>query len=410
MTLDRRENTVRACLAAAAAIPITVSSVEAARLLAAATVEIFGVAWCELIAADGSVIGRAGDRPRHRDRGEVQPGPGADMDSPIGLPAGASRGGPAKNATDAADGWTVPEARLGLSADPRRMEVGAPAGAAWTAGDQAGLEVMALLAGPMLDKVEAFGQEVGRADRLARLNRLQREFLRSISHNMRAPLATIELAASDLEELGDDPFVRTRAVAIRIEEQRLARLVNQVLILSRMETGTLSLEGEPIALAPLVRRVAKELGIEERVEIHDGAPGIVGFTDPAAAEQIAWILLDNAARYAPAGPIRAGITAAGSASEPAIVLAIEDEGPGVPAPERRRIFQRFARGTAPGGADGTGLGLSVARGLARALGGDVTYRPGAIGARFEVRMPAGGGFAELDEPGDGATTAGAARA
>ncbi len=380
VTLDRREQTLRACLAAAAAIPVHVNGSEAAARLAAATVEIFRVAWCELITADGAVIGRAGVPPRPR----------ADDDE--------------------VDASTVAEAMLGLSTDQRRMEVGTPPGAEWTDGDQAGLEVMALLAGSVLDEVEAFGHAVGRADRLDRLNRLQREFLRSISHNLRAPLATIELAASDLEEMGDDPFVRTRAEAIRVEEQRLARLVNQVLILSRMETGTLSLEGEPVALAALVRRVAKELGIRERVEVVDAAPGIVAFTDPAATEQIAWILLDNAARYAADGPIRAEILAAGTASELEIVLAIEDQGPGVPPAERRRIFQRFVRGSALGGGEGTGLGLSVARGLARSLGGDVTYRPGAIGARFEVRMPAGGGFDELDEPGGAGAAVGSARA
>ena len=406
VTLDRRENTLRACLAAAAAIPIHVSRTEAAGRLAASTVEIFGVAWCEVFAADGSVIGRSGAVPRHRGHAD-----GTRNGSAPGATPSPTPGETADD--DMPDGSTVAEAVLGLSSDQRRMEVGTPPGAGWSDGDQAGLEVMALLAGSVLDEVEAFGQAVGRADRLDRLNRLQREFLRSISHNLRAPLATIELAASDLEEMGDDPFVRTRAEAIRVEERRLARLVNQVLILSRMETGTLSLEGEPVALPALIRRMATELGIRERVEVVDRAPGIVAFTDPAATEQIAWILLDNAARYAADGPIRAEIAATGTAAEPAILLAIEDQGPGVPPADRRRIFQRFVRGTTTGGGEGTGLGLSVARGLARSLGGDVTYRPGVIGARFEVRLPAGGGFDEHDGPGDdpqAAAAAGAARA
>jgi signal transduction histidine kinase len=355
VTVHRREDTLRAWIAAAAAFPIHASAPEVAARLAAASVEILGVAGCALLAAEGGVIGQAGASPRPDD-----------------------------------DGSTTAEAPLGPAADQRRMQVGVRPGTDWSDGDQAGLEVMALLAGSVLDRAEALGQAVGRANRLERLNHREREFLRGISHNLRAPLATIELAASDLVERSDDPFVRTRAEAIRVEEQRLARLVDQVLFLSRMESGALSLEGQPVALPPLALRVAEELGIRERVEIVDGAPGIVAFTDPAATEQIAWILLDNAARYAPRGPIRAEISAAEGASEPVIVIAIEDEGPGVPPADRRRIFQRYVRGTTSGAGAGTGLGLSVARGLARALGGDVTCRAGVIGARFEVRMPAGG--------------------
>jgi signal transduction histidine kinase len=237
---------------------------------------------------------------------------------------------------------------------------------------------------------EAGADAAARADRIDRHNRLLHESLRGIGHNMRAPLAVIALAASDLEAMDDQPYVRARAEAIRIEAQRLARIVDQVLVRSRLDAGTLSPEGEPVALAPLARRVADELGIRERVEVLDGAPGLVAFADPAATEQIAWILLDNAARYAAAGPIRAEIAPASGVPQPAIVLSIEDEGPGVPAADRRRIFGRFVRGTTPGGGAGAGLGLSVARGLARSMGGDVTCRPGTVGARFEVRLPAGG--------------------
>jgi signal transduction histidine kinase len=370
-TLDRREATLRRCLEAAAAVPIHATPREAAQRLAGATADIFGVAWCRLVTADGTVLAAAG-----------------------AAGASAAAGGPGVGH----DETPVAEAPMGLGSDGRLLEVATVPGGAWSDGDQAGLEVMGMLAGTVLGEVEAYGRAVGRADRLDRLNRLQREFLRSISHNLRAPLATIELAASDLEELAASPFVRERAEAIRMEERRLARLVNQVLILSRMESGTLELEGEPVSLAPLARRIAAELGIGERVGVLDGGGGAVAFTDPAATEQIAWILLDNAARYAPAGQIRVEIVAGTPGPQPTVTLAVEDEGPGVAPDEQRRIFKRFVRGRAGSAGEGTGLGLSVARGLARSLGGDVSYRAGAVGARFEVRLPAGGG--DLDGPGD----------
>ncbi|MEI7745744.1 MAG: HAMP domain-containing sensor histidine kinase, partial [Chloroflexota bacterium] len=342
---------------------------EAAASLASATTEIFAVRWCRIVDGDGLLLGTCGEPPPE----------GSDADAP-----------------------------LGRGTDGRQIEIGLAGGRSWTDGDQASLEVMALLVGTVLDESETYGRAVGRADRLDRLNRLQREFLRSVSHNLRTPLATIELAATDLEE-ADDTFVRTRAEAILVEERRLARIVSQVLVLSRIETGTLHFDEDPVALAPVARRVARELGIADHVEVIDHAGGAVAMSDPGATEQIAWILLDNANRYAPGSPIRVTVERSGSHAGDGIagsslVLAVEDEGPGVPQEERRRIFARFVRGSAGSRHGGTGLGLSVARGLARSLGGDVTYRPGAIGARFEIRLPSAGedwpGEAPLGETAD----------
>ena len=365
-TLDRRETVLRRSLAAAAAVPIRLSAAEAGQALAAATLDIFGMAWVRIVDPGGSVLAEAGAVPA----GE-QPPPTAEA--------------------------RVVEAAAGLGTDGRRLEAGLSKSASWSDGDQAGLEVMALLAGGVISEAEQYGVAAGRAERLDRLNRLQREFLRGVSHNLRTPLATIELAASDLLDREPDEYVRHRAEAIRVEERRLARLVSQVLLLSRMESGTLELEGEPVALAPLARRVAAELGLSDRVALRERAAGAVAITDEAATEQIVWILLDNAARYAPSGPISVEVLPSGTLNgEPAIVLAVQDEGPGVAPGDERRIFRRFARGSTSTGTEGTGVGLSVARGLARALGGDVDYRRGRRGARFEITLPSSGPAVEAE--------------
>jgi two-component system sensor histidine kinase KdpD len=233
-------------------------------------------------------------------------------------------------------------------------------------------------------------------DRPDRRNRLQREFLRGVAHNLRAPLATIELAASDLLDAHSDPVVRSRAEAILVEERRIARILGQILLVARMDSGALELDGEPVALGPLARRVADELGLASRVTIEEHADGAVAISDEAATEQLLWILLDNAARYAPDGPIRVEIRGAGTAAEPRIVLAVADDGPGVAPGDERRIFRRFARGGSAEGTAGSGVGLSVARGLARALGGDVAYRRTPRGARFEVTMPSSGPAADAE--------------
>lgn len=360
-TLDRRESALRRSLAAAAAVPIHLSAGEAGRALASATLDIFGMAWVRIVEPGGAVLAEAGE---------------------VFRPIDANR--------------TV-EADAGLGIAGRRLEAGLPAGAAWSDGDQAGLEVMALLAGGVVAEAEQYAAAANRAERLARLNRLQREFLRGVSHNLRAPLATIELAASDLLDGGPDAYVQRRAEAIRVEGRRLARLVSQVLLLSRMESGMLELEGEPVALPRLARRVADELGLADRLAVRNAAAGAVAIADLGAAEQIVWILLDNAARYAPSGPITVEVLPGGTLNgEPAIVLAVQDEGPGVSAEDERRIFRRFSRGSAAEGTEGTGVGLSVARGLARALGGDVVYRRGMGGARFEVTLPSSGPAADAE--------------
>ncbi len=387
-TLDRRETVLRRSLASAAAVPINLSAAEAGHALAVATLDIFGLAWVRIVEPDGSVLAEAGAPPVAEG---VVPMPES------GAMAGAGLPGPAGALPVPGLEARVVEAAAGLGTGGRHLEAGLSGTASWSDGDQAGLEVMALLAGGVISEAEQYGVAAGRAERLDRLNRLQREFLRGVSHNLRTPLATIELAASDLLDGNPDEYVRHRAEAIRLEERRLARLVSQVLLLSRMDSGTLELEGEPVALAPLARRVANELSLRDRVTFHEQAAGAVAITDEAATEQIVWILLDNAARYAPSGPITVEVLPGEMLNgEPAILLAVQDEGPGVAPGDERRIFRRFARGSTSLGTDGTGVGLSVARGLARALGGDVAYRRATRGARFEVTLPSSGPALEAE--------------
>ncbi len=367
-TLDRRETTLRRCLSAAATVPASATPAEAAQVLASAANDILGTTWCQITSSDGGIVAAAV-------RG------GTEMDELVGEGPGRS-GDPSRE--------RVIEAPMGLDPDHNRLEAGLALDREWTDGDQAGFDVMALLAGTVIRDAEQYRVAVGRAERLDRRNRLQREFLRGISHNLLAPLATIELAASDLV---DDPdtaeFSRTRAAAIQIEERRLTRLVNQVLILSRIETGMLELDGAPLPLVSLVRRVAAELDVDHLVSIVDHTGGELAFADGASTEQILWVIVDNAIRYAGSRPINVELSLSGAADPadcPWVRVAIEDQGPGVPVAERRRIFRRFVRGSGTHGVGGSGLGLNVARGLARAMGGDVVCRAGAVGARFEVTL------------------------
>lgn len=261
--------------------------------------------------------------------------------------------------------------------------------AVWTEGDTAMLEVISLVAGTILRDAEQFQRIAKRAAKLDRINQVQRGFLRGVSHNLRSPLATIELAAADLVDT-DDQYTQARAIAIRRQGHRLTRLVDQVLWLSRLDAGMVEVTADPVALGPLARRVVREMGLEGRASIADRSQGSVAVADEALAEQVVWVLLDNAATYASGGGISIEIDVASptAGEDPMVVVAVEDEGPGIPPSERRRIFQRFVRGSTSAGHPGSGLGLALARSLARLMDGDLVVAPAHRGARLEFMLPA----------------------
>ncbi len=389
--LDRREEMLRRCLEAAVGLPTDLPVAQTATLAAAEARQIFGLTSCAIVDATGEVLGAA-------------PGDPASAD-------------------DAGNRWRRVEAIASLEAPVRWRLVGlTSADRDWSDGDEAVFRVMALLVGTVLRDAERYGEAAGRAARLDRVNQLQRAFLRSISHHLHTPLTTITLAAEDLVESAEgDAFAYVRAVAIRAEAARLRRLVEQVLILSRLEAGTVRLEGDAFSLGPLVGRVWRELGVERALRLDDRTAGMLALADGAATEQILWVLLDNATRYAPEGEIRVTIEPAHrrlgrrrratvGPRSPVLAMArwpggstvlevtVGDEGPGVPKAEQELIFRRFVRGSTAGGRDGMGLGLNIARSLARLMGGDVRYREQERGAGFVLSLPAG----ESDEPPLGA--------
>jgi two-component system sensor histidine kinase GlrK len=116
----------------------------------------------------------------------------------------------------------------------------------------------------------------------------------------------------------------------------------------------------------------------------DGAPPLV-VADSAALVRILRILLDNACAYG-AGAVRVAVEPHEETGR--VRVLVSDEGPGVAPEESEQVFVRFARGSTAAGRPGFGLGLAIARGLARAMDGDVWAEPGAPGSRFVVELPA----------------------
>ena len=256
----------------------------------------------------------------------------------------------------------------------------------WSEGDQSLLDVYARLLRAAIDDATVHARTLDQVDRLGRLTRLQGDFLRGVSHNLQAPLTNIVVVADELATAErTDAHARDGVRVIRTEADRLARLVGQLLTLSRLEAGTLRVEAEPVAPAPVIQRVWTSLGSNRPFQLEDVSEGMVAVADRAALEQVAWMLLDNALKYAPTGSI--GVTLEPAEHDERIAITVWDEGPGILPEERARVFRRFERGSTSEGLEGTGLGLDVARGLVRAMGGSIRYVSapnGGAGFRFTV--------------------------
>jgi two-component system, OmpR family, phosphate regulon sensor histidine kinase PhoR len=250
-----------------------------------------------------------------------------------------------------------------------------------------GIFVVASLAGGLLllRQAQRSGEEA----------RQKTSFVANVSHEFKTPLTTIRLY-SELLEQGRVPSEERRGEYLRTigrETQRLARLVNNALDFSRLEQGRKKFQREPLDLGAELARLLDtqlprfaEAGLTLRRELPDSP--LSATTDRDALEQIVLNLLDNACKYAGAGgevTVQLMPRAGGG-----VELRVLDRGPGVPAEHRERIFEKFHRvdDTLTAEKRGAGLGLSIARQLARGLGGELRYEPRAGGgAIFILELP-----------------------
>jgi signal transduction histidine kinase len=240
-------------------------------------------------------------------------------------------------------------------------------------------------------------------ERLRRQERARQAFVATASHELRTPLASLD---GTLELLGDDldprrldlDDARKRAARAREYSLRLSHLATDLLDLSRLDADV-ALRAEPVELDELCRAVAAEFErradeLNVEIDVSSGAAPCWAQGDPGSLARIVRILLDNACGVAPQG------SAVQVHTEPldgGACLTVTDGGPGVPAAERERIFERFQRGSSTGGRSGFGLGLAIGRELATRMEGSLTLLNGAndgetkgaaTGARFQLRVPA----------------------
>ena len=223
--------------------------------------------------------------------------------------------------------------------------------------------------------------------------RLRTSLLSSVSHDLRTPLATINGAASSLLESRAMPD-GTRQDLIRsiIEEsQRMNRLIGNLLDMIRLDSGSLQVQKEwqsleEIVGVALIRLEERLRGRKVTVALPPDLPLVP--LDEVLIEQVFVNLLENAARYTPAG---SQIEVSAAVIDGAVRVEIADHGPGIPAGEEERIFDKFHRGVQDSGSGGIGLGLTICRGIISAHGGRIwaDNRAGG-GAVFRFTLPLSG--------------------
>ncbi len=234
---------------------------------------------------------------------------------------------------------------------------------------------------------EAFNTMVRR---LGELETLKRDFVSHVSHELKTPLVAMQETTSLLLEGAPGPLEakQRRLLELNLDgARRLSRMIANLLDISRLEAGAMEYRMRPCGLATLLQGAASELEVLARarrvsLQVAVEPPSLAALCDRDRIVQVTQNLIDNALRHSPeattvlltAAPAAAGtpVRAAGPASAAAdrVVVAVSDRGPGIPAAERGRVFERFRQ--LPVGRKGSvGLGLAICRQIVEAHGGEI---------------------------------------
>jgi signal transduction histidine kinase len=226
---------------------------------------------------------------------------------------------------------------------------------------------------------------------LEQLEQLRRDLVANVSHELKTPISALRAHLENLRDGVEDPDPETLQVMLG-QAERLGRLVDQLLDLSRLESGDVPLRREEIALEPLVSEVMSEIEVsrsgrrvELRRDIPDDLPSV--FADRERIHQVLFNLLDNAVRFTSEGGL---VTVSADRHNGAVDVHVADTGSGIAQEHLPRLFERFyrvdpARSQKEGG---TGIGLAIARSVVEAHGGRIwaESRPGQ-GSVFTFELP-----------------------
>nr|WP_239470753.1 ATP-binding protein [Archangium violaceum] len=259
----------------------------------------------------------------------------------------------------------------------------------YTERDLGFLEDLAWRAALAVDNATLFQQA-------ARAVEARDEFVAIATHELRTPLSALSLQLVSLQravDAGNMPTperLKQSLVMAQRQTERLEQLVNHLLDVSRISTGRLELELEEVDLSEVVRRLV--MRFEEKlaeagcVAVVDADAPVRARVDRLRVEQVLMNLLSNAMKYAPGQPVELSVARQGTEA----VLGVRDYGPGISPEAQARVFERYQRASGRHSRESLGLGLYVARQLARAHGGELSVEstPGQ-GSLFRLRLPLG---------------------
>jgi two-component system phosphate regulon sensor histidine kinase PhoR len=211
--------------------------------------------------------------------------------------------------------------------------------------------------------------------RIRRLETVRRDFVSNISHELRTPLASLKALVDTLRDGGleDAPAARRFLDRMEAEVDALAQMVQELLELSRIESGQVPFHLSPTPISdvvlPAVERLrpqAKRAGVEIRIEIPAGIPRVLA--DGERVQQIVTNLVHNAIKFTPSGGT---IQVSAEPREDDVLILVRDTGVGISAEDLPRIFERFYKVDRARSGSGTGLGLSIAKHIVQGHGGTI---------------------------------------
>ena len=225
--------------------------------------------------------------------------------------------------------------------------------------------------------------------RLAQLDDARREFVANASHELRTPLFSLAGFLELMDDADMDEQTRLEFLdSMREQVTRLTKLASDLLDLSRLDAGRMTVDREPVDLAALAGELVEEFGPAARASEHrlepSGGEGVFADADELRALQIGRVLVENALLHTPKGtPVLLRASARGSS----VVLEVEDEAGCIPPEQQEQLFERFYRldGTR---ASGSGLGLAIAKQLAELMDGALELKSGAGRTTFTLILPA----------------------
>ncbi|MFF9312708.1 MULTISPECIES: HAMP domain-containing histidine kinase [unclassified Streptomyces] len=259
------------------------------------------------------------------------------------------------------------------------------------------------------DELGDLAQTINRmADELAAQDQQRKELVANVSHELRTPIAGLRAVLENIVDGVTEPDAETMRTALK-QTERLGRLVETLLDLSRLDNGVVPLKMRRFEVWPYLSGVLKEAnmvasaraemasgsGSHTRTDVHlvldVSPPELTAHADPERVHQVLANLIDNAVKHSPPHG-RVTVKARRGPQPESLELEVLDEGPGIPRSEWHRVFERFNRGQVsrphgPGSDGGTGLGLAIARWAVDLHGGRIGVAESERGCRILITLP-----------------------